>query len=198
MTQRLTPATVARRARPLAWADDPAYQRAVKRAVTSSRAGELKLWVSCFACAQVVGRYEWGATKALAEQLNRSVDTVEARARAAVTYRRLFAMFRDDPELRRRLRELRRELSFSHFAEGGELLRQDVPALEVFGQLDTAALVGAGVRALSIHAKDKAANWHEFPVWNLDDKTVRDRNGRATRIVVLPDDYVGESVKVRL
>lgn len=186
---------------PTYWANDPTYNRAAIAAVTQANKGEAHLWRSCFACALVVGQYERGATIALARNMRRSVDTVEARAQAAVTYHRLLAHFRADPEVWWRVRELRRLLGYSHFAEAGRLLRQDVSPLEVFAQLDTAAREGAGTKSMGMNSRDGLLKTIELPVWDLTSTTIyelADRYGRKARIVVLPDDYERETVSVRV
>lgn len=184
------------------WSKDPEYLRAQRRAIAFDGEGKLKLWASCFACAQVVGRYEKGATIALAKELHCSTDTVEARARAAVAYRLLWHIFRDNPEIQRRLRAIRRTLGYSHFAEAARWLRADLPGLEVFAQLDTAASAGAGVKAMAGHTNGQDPI--ELPVWKLTDATIHDlieRHGREAAILVLPgpySDYAGQTKKVNL
>jgi hypothetical protein len=183
-----------------AWASDPAYQRAARRAVAYDGQGKIKIFASCFACARVVGRYERGATIALARELHCSPDTVEARARAAVTYRELFRHFRTNPEVQRRLRVIRRQLGYSHFAEAGRWLRADIHPLTVFAQLDTAAREGAGTRVMGRHQNGHTVL--ELHAYRLDDRTVdelRDRYGTHAAILVLPDpyeDYQGKTMKV--
>lgn len=180
------------------WSQSTEYRRAAQRALAYSEQGELKLWVSCFACAQIVGQYERGATIVLAHELHRSVDTVEARARAAHTYRVLFSYFRDSPEIQKRLRAIRRVIGYSFFSEAGKMLRNDTPPLEVFAQLDTAAREGAGSKSMGSNGRVSTI---ELPVLSLTSTTIHDlidRQGRKAKIVVLPDDYEGESVKVYL
>lgn len=124
-------------------------QRAHVAAVVNMRRGDGCRWRAAFAAAVVVGRYERGATLALARDLNRSVDSVERLARAAVTYLALHRLLANVPNLPERLRKLRRELPVSHFERVGRQMQNDMPALEAFAQLDTAAEGGASAESLS-------------------------------------------------
>lgn len=116
------------------------------------RGGESDRWTAAFFAAQIVGRYEKGATRELADELAVSPDTIEALARAAIVYAGLKGYFRpilflfephgiyEDIVTFRVVSELREKLTVSHFAEAGRLAKShDLNPLDVFAMLQQAA-----------------------------------------------------------
>ena len=183
------------------WSKDKRYTAHARAAVEQNTKGDGHFWRSCFACEGIVGNYERDATAALARNMKRSPDTVEARARAAVTYHILLAHFRANPGVWRRVQQLRRELGYSHFAAAGRMLSRDATPLEVLAMLDTAATEGAGVKTMAGHTNGQAAI--ELPVQKLSDTSIYkliEHHGREAAIVVLPgtfEDYQGKTAKVQ-
>lgn len=179
----------------MTWPTDPRRLAAHRAAVRESGLGERHLWRSCYYCAVIVGRYEKGATVALARELHRSVDTVEDRAKAAVTFFQLYKTFRASPEILRRLKELRRSLGYTFFTQAGDRMRQDVSPLDVFADLDTAEREGSRTRVLDRHTNRKQAV--EFPTFLISSTYVTEmaREFPNARVVILTED-AGEKVKV--
>ena len=111
------------------------------RLVRHYRGGEQERWLATPAAAQIVGRYEKGATRELANELAVSPDTIESLARAYIVYRglRTYAA-RNMPADFRVVSELRQKLTVSHFAEAGRLAKaHDLIPLDVFAMLQSAA-----------------------------------------------------------
>jgi len=108
-------------------------ERALRACVNQYRHGSAALWRACFAANVAVGSYQNGETRALAQALGRSVDTVESMARAARCYLALAAEFRGVPEMLTALRLARQRLYYSHFAELDELrARYHMTGLETY------------------------------------------------------------------
>lgn len=122
------------------------------------RGGESDRWTAAFFATQIVGRYEKGATRELADELAVSPDTIEALARAAIVYTELKHFFRpslapvSEPRNQEKytdgmgsscfrvVSELREKLTVSHFAEAGRLEKShDLSQLDVFAMLQQAA-----------------------------------------------------------
>lgn len=165
--------------------------RATAAAQRHSRAGDASRWKVCWCAVVVVGQREPGLTLALARRLNRSVDSVEAMARAALTYRSLHQAFRDDAVVCARLRQIHRTLTWSHFAAIGRPLKAEkIDPLEAFSTLDVAAEHGTPVNIMMGH--ETGANgqgWVELEV-------VTDDHG--WQVVVLPPELAGcERVRVK-
>lgn len=90
-------------------------RRAAHRHHAAGQVAEFKV---CFCAALVVGLRN-GDTARMADDLALSVDAIEARARAAVTWYALMATVHGH-ELRSRCISAKRELSWSHFASIGK------------------------------------------------------------------------------
>lgn len=114
------------------------------------QAGRLSRWTAAFFAAQIVGTYD-GRTKELAHGLCVSEDTIEALARAAITYRRLKEACREygDMGMFRAITELRSKLSISHWAAVGRLaVRRDWSVFDIYSCLQWASENGASVQAM--------------------------------------------------
>jgi len=61
----------------------------VEQAIKADQQSDKPLWKSALFCSRVVGKYEKGATQGLADDMNRSVDTVEDRAHAYMMFEKL-------------------------------------------------------------------------------------------------------------
>lgn len=138
---------------PEEWADSAKRKRFHRKGIEAYMVGNHFIWIACMCAMQICGRYARGATQAFATDLGRSVDTVEQMAKAALLYSRLRMEFRDASELRYLLSELRatrRRLYYSHFASMWTIWKAhpDMTALDVFGQLQTAAENGTSTRAM--------------------------------------------------
>lgn len=128
------------------------------RAERWMRAGDQARWRVCWIASVIVGRHEFGATLALASAIGRSVDTVESMARAAQTARDLWRAHRSEPESITRLRELRRELSWSHWTAIGRLMRaRGMSPRDALAALDLAARERLSVREMTGAALDALA-----------------------------------------
>lgn len=130
-------------------------ERAVTAAVVQHRAGLAARWRACFAVSVVVGEYRRQATRALAADMALSVDQLERMAQAARTYLDLCRYFRADTEVVRRLREMRRHLSPSHYSELGRLARTyDLSPYDMVGELATAHQAGVSVADMAARVAD--------------------------------------------
>lgn len=90
----------------------PTAAHLVTRAARNYGASRVARWRFCFYAYKVVGRYEEGATLALADAIRRSVDTVENGAHAAGMY---FTLCQLLPRHSRTIRNLIRHLDYLHF-----------------------------------------------------------------------------------
>ena len=114
--------------------------------------GERHRWVSCLAASRIVGRYEHGATRRLAEGLGCSVDYVERLAKAGIAYRSLrrFRPRSEDGKL----------ASPKHFYTMWDLwYKHEFSPREAAEQLRVAAEEGVSVEQMSLHVR----NEHEPP-----------------------------------
>jgi len=150
------------------------------------QAGRSSRWTAAFFAAQIVGTYD-GRTKELAKGLCVSEDTIEALARAAITYRSLKIGARNmglEPggtlDIFRAVTELRSKLSVSHWAAAGRLVvSRDLEALEIFSILQWAAENGASVRAMlaqvgeSEHPEPRIASLVRSLIVKMQDLAVR-------------------------
>jgi hypothetical protein len=93
--------------------DDPLWQRAHEAAYRFEREANRDLWRSAAGCSVIVGKYEEGATFALASEMRKSIATVQDRARAIRVYVSMFPYLTDVSE-RKYARMARRGLSLSH------------------------------------------------------------------------------------
>lgn len=132
-------------------------QKYHRRTVVAYRKGNDYRWVACLAASRIVGRYDEGATLALANDLAVTKMQVTRLARAGVTYRRLR---RYNPEVT----GIRKALSPTHFAVMGELaIKHDLDEHYMIEQLRTAAREGASVASLrsSVDGENNAY----YPLW---------------------------------
>lgn len=79
-------------------------ERDIERAANSYKRSDDGRWVAAYFSSRVVGRYELGATIALANRMGRSSDTVENLAHAYAMYSEL----RAEPKYRRLVRNVRK------------------------------------------------------------------------------------------
>lgn len=117
-----------------------------QRAALAWQKGNRHQWVTAFYAARVVGGLHEGLTRAIAHDINKSVDTVERLAMASLAYRFLFRQVATDTICRNKLREARRRLGYSHFVAAWKALRKEIDPMEVMAELFTCVEVGAGVR----------------------------------------------------
>jgi len=127
------------------WPTDPAYQRASRACIAAGRKSDSAKWVGCFWAARVVGRYERGATQALARKMNYSVDTLQNMARAYRMYSECRVAFKGRRKLISNLRKIRQSLPYGVFAATDKRMA-DSPALEILAELMTAKSEGASAR----------------------------------------------------
>ena len=87
----------------------------VSQAVKHDQSSDKAMWLSSVWCEKVVGGYERGATLGLADDMSRSVDTVEDRSHGYELFKRLCLL--DGGTYRRFVFEARRApyIHFSHF-----------------------------------------------------------------------------------
>jgi hypothetical protein len=181
------------------WVDDPLRRSAHRRAVAHQGKGQRELWASCFACARIVGKYDKGASLALADDLHSSVDTVESRAHAAEAWALMRAAFRGDSESFTRLKAVRAVLGYSYFVVVWKRIRAEDDAYDILADLEVSASGGGGTRAFDRATRKRAAV--SFPVVDLTSKTIWDmidRQGRKARVVILPDDYTESTADVMM
>lgn len=79
-------------------------ERDIERAAVNYKRSDDGRWVAAFFAARVVGRYELGATIALANRMGRSTDTVENLAHAYDMYLEL----KNCPKYRQYVRQIRK------------------------------------------------------------------------------------------
>lgn len=89
--------------------------RYFKLATDSYRKSDEKLWVTAYACGQVVGNYDRGATMGLASDMGVSTDTIEDLAHAYSIYNELCEL--DEGKFRQFVRNARKSpyIYYSHF-----------------------------------------------------------------------------------
>lgn len=60
-----------------------------EQAIKYDKKSDIDLWKSALFCSRIVGNYKEGATRGLASDMNRSVDTIEDRAHAYMMFEKL-------------------------------------------------------------------------------------------------------------
>jgi len=137
------------------WPTNPAYQRAARACIAAGRKSDAAKWVGCFWASRVVGRYERGATQALAREMSYSVDTLQNMARAYRMYSECRAAFKGRRKLISNLRKIRQSLPYGVFAATDKRMA-DSPALEILAELMTAKSEGASARDIPGPDRDYA------------------------------------------
>lgn len=118
------------------------------------RKGQRAIYRVCWIANLIVGQRN-GQTAKLARALARSPDTVYKMARAAETYKRALSGVHD-PVLRRRLRDARQSLDWSHLTTIGDgQARYEFPNLDTCWYLLTAAEDRLSCRRLSFLIDDE-------------------------------------------
>lgn len=179
-------------------------QHLINRAAKNYKAGSQNIWAVCFDAMRIVGNYDKGATLQLARCIKRSVDTVENHALAGKTYTELRRGLKT-PELVRKLRRCRSELSYLHFCKlGRRWARDNFRMWEALAYLTQAVDDELNDQQLDMLIEaDYPSPTHKpdiLPVWGIDDETVDRLRAEmpGAMIVVLPgfDWEPGDTVRV--
>jgi hypothetical protein len=179
------------------WLDvEDCIERDIDRAVAASRKGDTALWIAGLFAARVVGKYQVDATREIARQAGRSVSAVENWCHAIDIYRRLrkFGVASE-------LRQMRYELTITHFATMWELQRKyDINAHMCMRYLDQMCVYRVNGEPYSVEALRAEVEAHEnksgkVAPWNYGIKSLIQH---MTRLAVATDapEFVRQAARM--
>ena len=169
-------------------------ERVLRFAVRHNRAANAARWKLCWLCRWAVRRGGGVFVVALAESIGRDTDQIYKMAQAAQLVLELNLFIRNrytaviSQVALERLRQMRRTLSWSHFAaEARETFIGRQGLKDAFAALDIASKTGASVRSMAGHTSNRLSL--VLPLWTA--QTVTDYlarvngSGAAVKFVVV-------------